>query len=147
MSRGIIFVFLVLLVLITVLTSCSGQTPTDGAAADAGVPQFVHNAPERVQTAYRYAVENPHELENYPCYCGCGAMGHTSNLSCYVRDTDAEGGITYDNHAAGCGICVDITQDVMRLRQEGKSALQIRAYVDATYSSFGPGTNTPLPSA
>ena len=40
--------------------------------------------------------------------CGCGAMGHTSNLSCYIHEMDEAGGITFDNHAAGCGICVDV---------------------------------------
>lgn len=147
MSRGSIFVVLVLLVLTAVLSSCAGQSPTDGVAADADIPQFVHTASVRVQEAYRYAVANPHELENYPCYCGCGNMGHTSNLSCYIKDIDAAGNVTFDDHASGCGICVDITQDVMRLRQEGKTPLQVRAYIDATYSSFGPGTDTPLPSA
>jgi hypothetical protein len=33
----------------------------------------------------------------------------------------------------------------MRLTREGKVAPEIRAYVDATYSGFGPATDTPLP--
>jgi len=37
---------------------------------------------------------------------------------------------------------VDITRDVMRMTREGKSAREIRAYIDATYSKFGPPTNT-----
>jgi hypothetical protein len=41
---------------------------------------------------------------------------------------------------------VDITQDVMRLGAEGKPSPEIRAYVDARYSPFGPATDTPLPT-
>ena len=38
---------------------------------------------------------------------------------------------------------MDITRDVMRLLDEGKSMKDIRAYVDKTYSRFGPSTPTP----
>jgi len=37
---------------------------------------------------------------------------------------------------------VDITRDVMRLTREGKSKAEIRAYIDRTYSRFGPPTDT-----
>jgi hypothetical protein len=50
---------------------------------------------------------------------------------------DANGKITFDNHALGCSICVDITQDVIRLQREGKNVQDIRAYVDNTYSQYG----------
>jgi hypothetical protein len=68
-------------------------------------------------------------------------MGHTSNYSCYVAGTGDDGQIRYDNHALGCQICVDITQDAMRLLDEGKSVDQIYSYVDDTYSRFGPPTS------
>jgi len=38
---------------------------------------------------------------------------------------------------------VDITRDVMRMLDEGKAIEEIRAYVDKTYSRFGPSTPTP----
>jgi len=38
---------------------------------------------------------------------------------------------------------VDITRDVMRMLDEGKPLKEIRAYVDRTYSRFGPSTPTP----
>ena len=37
---------------------------------------------------------------------------------------------------------MDITRDVMRLMTEGQSAGEIRAYIDATYSKYGPPTDT-----
>ena len=43
-----------------------------------------------------------------------------------------------DSHALGCSICVDITQDAMRLLEQGKTVGEIKAYVDQTYAQYGP---------
>ncbi|MBI4733096.1 MAG: hypothetical protein HY781_13410 [Chloroflexi bacterium] len=102
------------------------------------LPAEMQSAPVSVQQAYQFAAVNPDILQQIPCYCGCGAMGHTSNYSCYVQSVDTNGTITFDNHALGCSICVDITQDVMRLQQEGKGTQEIRTYIDSTYSQYGP---------
>lgn len=115
------------------------------ASADMPMPDYVQDAPVRVKEAYLYAVSHPDDLAAVPCFCGCGGMGHASNLSCFVSGINDDGTPIFDSHASGCGICVDIAQDVMRLRAEGKSLASVRAYIDATYSSFGPGTDTPLP--
>ncbi len=40
---------------------------------------------------------------------------------------------------------MDITRDVMRMKQAGKSVADIRKYVDASYSKYGPPTPTPAP--
>lgn len=130
-----------------ILAACgsSGNSGADTASV-AMLPDWARNASPRVREAYQYAVTHPNELAKYPCYCGCGAMGHTSNLSCYIQDIAPDGAIAFDNHANGCGICVDITQDVMRLKTQGWSSLQVRAYIDAQYSPFGPGTDTPFPA-
>lgn len=65
-------------------------------------------------------------------------MGHTSNYACYASGVASNGAIQYDTHALGCSICVDITQDAMRLLQQGKSVEQIRTYIDQTYAQYGP---------
>jgi hypothetical protein len=146
-SRFLIAIAVTLILLVS-LSGCASGSQHDYMLAPASeLPAFVHDAPVSVQEAYQFAVANPHELENYPCYCGCGAMGHTSNLSCYIQTIDDDGAITFDNHAAGCGICVDITQDVMRLMDEGQSPPEIRTYIDVTYSPFGPSTDTPFPQS
>jgi hypothetical protein len=130
-----------------ILAACGSSNNSDTNTANvAMLPDWVRSSPPRVREAYQYAVANPDELSKYPCYCGCGAMGHTSNLSCYVQNIAPDGTITFDNHASGCGICVDITQDVKRLKAQGQSSPQVRAYIDAQYSAFGPGTDTPLPT-
>lgn len=132
---------LIIALLATGLSGCSSSNQHEVAvAAMDGMPERVHAAPVRVQEAYQYAVANPDILQHIPCYCGCGAMGHTSNYSCYVVETDAQGAIVYDEHALDCGICVDISQDAMRLQTEGKDVAEIFSFIDNRYARFGPPT-------
>jgi hypothetical protein len=100
--------------------------------------ETIQDAPVAVRTAYQFAVANPDALENVPCYCGCGAIGHTSNLACYVKESGADGRPVFDDHAMGCSICVDIATDVMTLTAQGKSPAQVRLQIVDTYSRFGP---------
>lgn len=106
------------------------------------MPGFVQEAAPTVQEAYRFAVANPEVMHKFPCYCGCGTMGHQDNLGCYVKEFKPDGSIEFDTHATGCSICVDITQDVMRLMRQGQELKTIRAYIDQRYSQYGPSTNT-----
>jgi hypothetical protein len=138
-------VSLVLLLLFPVLlTACNPEDPFKMAPV-AMLPDFLDGAPVEVREAYRFAIANEKELEKYPCYCGCNFMGHMNNRDCYIAGRLANGAIKYDEHAVGCGICVEITQDVMRLLRQGKTSKQIRAYIDENYASRGPGTDTPHP--
>jgi hypothetical protein len=70
--------------------------------------------------------------------CGCGSIGHTSNYACYVAGKETNGELIYDSHALACSICVDITQDAMRLLDQGQEVSEIRAYIDRNYSAYGP---------
>lgn len=143
-SRKFVFMLLVAILVLVSLPACSansGATDLHMMSPDQ-MPADVQSAPTTVQQAYQFAAANPDVLQNIPCYCGCGNIGHTSNYACYVSAVDEKGGITFDSHALGCSICVDITQDTMRLMREGKSVPEIRAYVDATYSQYGP-SNVP----
>ena len=136
-------ILIIVLVAGTATTGCSG-----GAAAPDGhdlkmapldqMPSDVKSAPVTVRQAYQFATANPDVMKHIPCYCGCGAMGHTSNYACYVKGVAADGQVLFDSHALGCSICVDITQDTMRLLREGKSVADIKAYVDKTYAQYGP---------
>jgi hypothetical protein len=98
----------------------------------------IQNAPAVVKAAYQYALTNSDDLKNVPCYCGCGAEGHTSNYSCYVQEIKLNGEVIHDGHALGCSLCVDITQDVMKMTLDGKTPKEIRAAIDKTYSQYGP---------
>jgi len=133
---SLLFVTLAL-ILSGTLSACSAGTDHTLSMASADMPADVQSAPVSVQQAYQFAFANPDVMTQLPCYCGCGAMGHTSNYSCYVSNVDATGTIIYDSHALGCSICVDITQDAMRMLKNGKTVPEIRAYVDQTYAKYG----------
>ena len=98
----------------------------------------MQDAPSTVRTAYQFAVANPDALENVPCYCGCGAIGHKSNLACYIKEFGSDGQPVFDDHAMGCSLCVDIATDVMQMAGEGKSPVEIRQQIVSNYSQFGP---------
>jgi hypothetical protein len=144
MIKRLLPLFIVLFLFAPLAAGCSSQT-----AASVGhayrlaplheMPSEVQKSPQTVREAYQFAVAHPEVVQALPCYCGCGPMGHVSNESCYI-EARREDGIVYDNHALGCQICVDITQDARRLLDDGKGIDDIYAYVDATYSRFGPPT-------
>jgi len=142
LSRKLFFGLLIGLIPLTGLSACSTQSNAADVhlnmASMDQMPAEVHSAPVTVQEAYQFNVANPEIMKEIPCYCGCGNIGHTSNYDCYVSDVDDAGNISFDNHALGCSICVDITQDVMRMLKDGKSPGEARASIDATYSKYGP---------
>ena len=51
------------------------------------LPADIAKAPAEVREAYRFAIANRDTLKYIPCYCGCGSDGHTSNASCYFKDS------------------------------------------------------------
>jgi len=137
-----IALFLSLILLSSALAGCAGESASAGhsfpMASMEQLPAEIQEQPAAVVQAYQFAAANPETLSQIPCYCGCGSMGHTSNYACYVQDVQSDGTILYDAHALGCSICVDITQDTMRLLKEGKNVSEIRSYVDETYAQYGP---------
>lgn len=133
--------FTLLIIVVTLLAAC--DTADNGLT----LPDYVRLSPHTVQVAYQFAVEHPDMLTHQPCYCGCGPMGHENVLDCFVAAVNDQGAILFDSHAAGCGICVDIALDVKRLSEQGLSQLDIRYYIDATYSVFGPPTDTLMPQS
>ena len=146
MLRRILLFTFILSIAAGSLTGCGSSSAETPAAANhdmkmapmSMMPAEVKSAPVVTQQAYQFAVANPDVMQHIPCYCGCGAMGHTSNYSCYVESVDAAGDVKFDGHALGCSICVDITQDAIRMTKEGQSSQAIKLYVDKTYSRFGP---------
>ena len=138
-TNRLLLLTLVAVLLTTAISACSAKSQsTELHMLPLGeMPAEVQSAPISVQAAYQFNAANPDIMEDIPCYCGCGDIGHTSNYDCYVSAVDASGKITFDNHALGCSICVDITQDVMRMLRDGKSPQDARAYIDATYSKYG----------
>lgn len=125
------------------VTGCRASAPELILAPLSEMPSEVRPAPSVVQEAYRFAAANPEVLRQLPCYCGCGAMGHASNYACYSQASPAGGAPTFDPHALGCSICIDITQDAMRLLRQGETVEEIRTFIDNHYSRYGPSNMQP----
>lgn len=146
-KRSLLCTLFFLILITGSLAGCYGGSATSDSSGMAmasmdGMPADVKSAPTNVQQAYRFAAANPDLMQQFPCYCGCGKIGHTSNYSCYVAGTESDGSIRYDTHALGCSICVDITQDVMRLSKENKTIPEMQSYIYSTYSRYGPSNMT-----
>ncbi len=94
------------LLLLTIIIGACGSSANTGQveltlASESELPDFVRDAPPQVKEAYRFAIANPEALSKFPCYCGCGAMGHQNNLQCYIKEVHADGSIEFENHAFG----------------------------------------------
>lgn len=99
--RGVVLLIGVLIVV--ALAGCSGSDAEGSAnielAPVSQMPPEVQEAEPKVREAYQFAVANQEYLANFPCYCGCGAMDHESNLDCYIDEVKDDGSIAFDNHA------------------------------------------------
>jgi hypothetical protein len=137
-----IIVLLSLVLMLLLVSGCSGkqnQQEDLKMASLSEMPKEIREASVNVQQAYQFNIANPDIMQQIPCYCGCGAIGHTSNFNCYAK-INSDGTLSYDGHALGCSICVDITLDTMRLLKQGKEISEIQEYVDNKYSRYGPPT-------
>ena len=139
MMRKILPLLVIFSIVTVAVSACSTQSESDLHMMSIDqMPAEVQSATLRVQEAYQFAAANPEIMKVIPCYCGCDASGHESNYECYVAEVGEYGTVTFDQHAILCSICVDITQDVMRMTGEGESPQAIKAYIDAGYSKYDP---------
>ena len=65
-------------------------------APESVLPTDIRSAPAEVREAYRFAIANRETLRYIPSYCGCGSEGHTSNASCYVKDSSTPSNLVFD---------------------------------------------------
>jgi hypothetical protein len=83
----------------------SQTSSNDGGdiALETGIelPDFINHpdAPDDAEKAYRVALTIPDDLAQVPCYCGCSADGHKSNLDCFIKQRDGDN-VLFDDHAA-----------------------------------------------
>ena len=126
-------------------TAAPASTDDGGSGA---LPGYVMAASEDVRMAYQYAMDRPDMMMWMPCYCGCGEhSGHKSAKNCFIKEGSTATNVQFDEHGAGCAMCVGIALDSKRMQEEGRSLREIRDYIDREYGSIGPGTDTPLPPA
>lgn len=83
----------------------------DSSSADAGnkrsatvkFPSWVSapGTPRGSLKAYQAAIDYYDELNNFPCFCGCGqSAGHKSVRDCFVDSMNGDK-VLFDNHGAG----------------------------------------------
>ena len=119
--------------------------PMAGAsAAWTGRPAYVR-ANAATEEAYAFAIQHPQIVGWMPCFCGCEAMDHGSNLDCYFKHGQPGDKPVFEEHASFCEICVDITLKTKQLDAEGKSLREIRQIIDQTFGGSAPGTRTAQP--
>jgi hypothetical protein len=128
------------------IAATADQPPVDAGETWAARPAFVHVDAD-TEAAYAFALYHPQVLKWMPCYCGCEAMGHRSNLDCYLKPGMPGGRTTFEEHASACDICVKTTLLVKEMYSQGKSLREIRLAVDQTFGGAAPGTPTELPPA
>jgi hypothetical protein len=127
-------------------TAMSEDMPMAGAgAAWTARPAYVKSNAS-TEEAYAFAISHPQIVAWMPCYCGCEAMGHGSNLDCYFKHGQPGDKPVFEEHASFCDVCVQITLKTKQLNAEGKSLHQIRQVIDQTFGGSGaPGTLTAQP--
>lgn len=127
--------------------SSEAPAPQAALAAWEARPDFVR-ADMRTEEAYAFALSAPDALQWIPCYCGCGAMGHTSNLDCFFKRTMAGlSSLDFEEHASFCKVCVDEALIVKQMLADGHSMREIRTAIDGQFGNLAPGTSTELPPA
>ncbi len=94
---------LLIMLLALGLSACSGDSDEKELtlAPESALPDFVRAAPAQIKEAYRFAIANPDIVELFPCFCGCGSVGHMNNLDCYVKEFSPNGAVVFDDHAYG----------------------------------------------
>jgi hypothetical protein len=130
---------LVLLLIAAVVSAagCVGSQEKTQTEENVQLPSYAYTNPITLK-AYRFATEHPEILEQIPCYCGCGGIGHESLRECYIDDNGE-----YTNHASFCDICIGEASKVQDYLAQGMSLKEIRQRIDSEYSKYGPPTNTP----
>ncbi|MFT9848165.1 PCYCGC motif-containing (lipo)protein [Aneurinibacillus sp. REN35] len=113
------------------------------------LPSFLKNFDPQVAKVYQAVGYNHTVIEHMACYCGCGdSVGHKSNLDCFINEVKPDGKIVWNSHGTTCANCMNIAAESIVMKQEGKSLLDIRKYIDNKYKEgFAKPTPTPMPTA
>ncbi|TYP73778.1 PCYCGC motif-containing (lipo)protein [Paenibacillus methanolicus] len=130
---------------IAILSACGGSKE-DGAhlhgneliettASYQTMPGFLSDYTDLTQSLYAQVGGAADIMKQINCYCGCMDYEedvHDSLYRCYIMDAK-EGEITWTNHSASCGICMQELQDIVKLQGEGKNVDEIRTFIDDKY--------------
>ncbi|GAA4722181.1 PCYCGC motif-containing (lipo)protein [Brevibacillus fulvus] len=112
------------------------------------LPSFLDHLDPQIVEAYKVAAANQDLLKTMPCYCGCGeSAGHQHNGNCFIKEVNQDGSVVWDDHGTRCGTCMEIAVVSSQMKAEGKSAVEIRQFIDNAFKEgFAKPTPTPMPS-
>ena len=112
------------------------------------LPSFLDQKDPQLRQIYQLAASHADLLQWMPCYCGCGeSAGHTSNQNCFIKEVAPDGSVVWDDHGTRCNVCLETAVYSVKLKQEGKTAQEIRALIDSKYEKgYAAPTPTPLPA-
>ena len=106
-------------------------------------PAYVRSNP-MAEAAYHYAINHPEIVKWMPCYCGCGGLGHESNLACYVAP-DGTASTSTPRTATSASRSRSRPRTCVA---QGMSLREIREVIDQTFGAGNiPSTPTALPPA
>ncbi len=108
-----------------------------GGTSSGEFPKFVYDSPA-AERGYRQASQHPRLFSQVACYCGCANLlkePHHSLLDCFMNDDR-----TFDSHAVGCTLCLEIANDAVAWQTLGATAGEVVTLVDMKYRSYGPPT-------
>jgi len=107
------------------------------ASAVAAAATFqLDGMPAHTVMHYEFARANPAVYAQIPCFCGCQDMlGHRNLEDCFVTPDGA-----WESHAAGCQVCIDESQMVMRMMGRGMGPQMMRGRIVGEFG--GPMTGT-----
>ncbi len=110
-------------------------------------PDFIIEAGPDIQRLYAFQVTNGDLMRYMPCFCGCHLHSeHRSNRDCYIREVHEDGSVTFDPMAPVCGVCLEVTESVMEMLDQGIAPRAIRAAIDARHAyEIEMATPTPYP--
>jgi len=99
-----------------------------------------------MRATYEFAARHPEVMKYVPCFCGCERGGHQDNHDCFVAGRENKRVTSWDTHAIGCEICVDVAHQALQMHNSGASVAAIRASIEKRYAAqAAEGRHTPTP--
>lgn len=107
------------------------------------MPEFLTKYTDNTQATYALVGQVKEELKMLNCYCGCMdyESAHDSLYRCFIASEET-GEVTWTDHGAQCGICLEELRDTVELTSEGKSIEEIQTFIDDKYAPEGAPTSS-----
>ncbi len=129
---------MLLIIAVLGISACNKDAPVSSNRQEDTSSFDPLQAPDAVKSAYMFAKDNQELLRKFYCVCPCmkPPTNHKSLKSCYIKDTDSNGNITYDSHGATCKACLDEAMDLNIWTEKGLEFKEIVKLYDEKYGNL-----------